>query len=508
MSNYKTSGNQLAKNTLYLYFRQFLTVVVSLYTVRIVLQTLGVEDFGIKNVVAGTVSMFGFLTGAMATGTQRFFSFYIGTGDQEKLKKVFQVTFTIYVLLAIFIVVLQEVVGLWLLNNKLVIPENRMFAAHWVFQIGVLTSFFGIMQSPFMASVVAHENMKIFAQVSIYDVIMRLLIVYVITIIPYDKLISYSILSFMIWLSTTVFYQYYTRKHYQECKSHICFERKMVKDILGFNGWNLFGQFAWMMKNQGISILLNMFFGPVINSAHQIGTQIRTKSVEFSQNFSVATKPQIIKSYAAADYDRMFKLVYKTAKLNFMLMLIITVPLLFHLDYILHLWLGIVPVYTVIICKLLLLENLVETTSLPFATVNQATGKIALYQFLIGLVGLLTIPFAYIMLRLGADASFVFIIGIILQCFIAAIRILFVLRIRHGILQDILIRVYMPCLLVAALGYLICNVAYFSVNNLAFLVSEILLELAILFALIYLVGMNAEEKMYFRTIVLSRIKSK
>ena len=506
MDNYKISGKQLAKNTLYLYIRQFLSIVVSLYTVRIVLQTLGVEDYGINNVVAGTVSMFGFLTGSMATGTQRFFSYYIGTGEKEKLDKTFQVTFTIYVFLGLVIVVLQEAVGLWLLNNKLIIPDNRMFAAHCVFQIGVLSSFIGIMQAPFMASVIAHENMQIFAKVSIYDVVMKLLVVYVLTILSYDKLISLSLLTFAVSISTTFFYQFYTRKNYSECKSRFLFEKNMIKEILGFNGWNLFGQFAWMMKNQGISIILNMFFGPAINAAHQIGTQIRTKSVEFSQNFSVATKPQIFKSYAASDFERLFYLVFKTAKLNFMLMLVVTIPLFLHMEYILNLWLGVIPAYAVIISKLLLLENLVETSSLPFATVNQATGKIALYQFLIGIVGLLNVPFAYVALRMGASASYVFVIGVLFQCIIAMIRILFVLRVKHGIIIDIAKKVYLPCLAVFIISYVVCKAIYINTSSFPVFVIEIILELLVIMTTIYFLGMNIEEKRYLLNIISNRVK--
>ena len=307
--NYKTSGKQIAKNSLYLYFRQILTLLVSLITVRYTMSALGVIDYGVNSVVAGTVSMFQFLVGSLAMGTQRFFSFHIGRNDKEMLAKTFKQTFTIYLLLGLFVVLLTEIVGIWFVENKLVIPADRMFAARFIFQVSVLSMFLTTLQSPFMASVVAHENMKIFAQVSVYDVIMRLVVVILLVLSPFDKLISLSILTFIVGLSTLVFYQWYTRSRYEECRSVIYWEKSLAKEILSFNVWNLFGNFAWMMKNQGMAMILNMFFGPIVNASQQIGTQIRTICVGFSHNITAAVKPQIIKSYAVQDYDRMFNRV-------------------------------------------------------------------------------------------------------------------------------------------------------------------------------------------------------
>ena len=358
--SYKTSGKQIAKNSLYLYFRQILTLCVSLVTVRYTMSALGVIDYGVNSVVAGTVSMFQFLVGSLAMGTQRFFSFHIGRNDKEMLAKTFKQTFTIYLLLGLFVVLLTEIVGVWFVENKLVIPADRMFAAHFIFQVSVISMFLSTLQSPFMASVVAHENMKIFAQVSVYDVVMRLVVVLLLVASPFDKLISYSILTFIVGLSTFAFYQWYTRSKYDECHSVLYWEQSLAKEILSFNVWNLFGNFAWMMKNQGMAMILNMFFGPIVNASQQIGIQIRTICFGFSQNITAAVKPQIIKSYAVQDYERMFDLVQRTAKLTFFLMLIMTIPILFHLEFVLNLWLVEVPKYAVVICHLLLIENLVQ----------------------------------------------------------------------------------------------------------------------------------------------------
>lgn len=505
-NDYKTSGKQIAKNSLYLYFRQILALLVSLIIVRYTMSALGVVDYGVSSVVSGTVSMFQFLVGALAMGTQRFFAFYIGQDDKEMLSKTFKQTFTIYFLMGLVVMLLTEVVGVWFVENKLVIPIERMDAARFIFQVSVISMFLNILQAPFMASVVAHENMRIFAQMSIYDVIMRLVVVFMLVASPFDKLISLSLLNFTVGLSTLAFYQWYTRTRYEECRSRFIWDKKLAKEILGFNVWNLFGQFAWMMKNQGLGMLLNTFFGPVVNASQQIGTQIRSICVGFSQNISAAVNPQIIKSYAAEDYARMFNLVYRTSKLNFFLMLTMTIPILFHLDFVLHLWLVDVPQYAVVVCELLLLENLVETSSLPFATVNQATGKIALYQFLIGVAGLMNIPIAYIALRLGCQPAMVFIVGICLQIVIAAIRIIFVQRVQGTTLRSVLRDVYIPCIITAAIVYSISYITNYESDNILINGAGILWKVIICLATAYLIGLNKQEKIYIHDIIRKRIK--
>lgn len=501
MPNYKTSGKQLAWNTLFLYFRQMLTLVVSLLTVRYTLNILGVVDYGVNNVVAGTVTMFSFLSGSMAGGAQRFFAFYIGSGEKEKLKDVFQVTFTIFIILTVVILSLQEIVGLWFLNYKLVIPADRLFAAHCIFQFAIIGSCATIMLTPYMASVIARENMKIFAKVGVAEAIIKLVVVLLLYIAPADKLIAYGLLYMFVNLGMTAFYLVYTKKNYEECQSRILWKKDLITQILTFNGWNLFGSFAWMMKNQGLSLMLNTFFGPVINASQQIGSQIRSISATFSQNFSIATKPQIIKSYAAKDFDHMFNLVFKTAKINFILMFVITLPALFSLEYVLNLWLVDVPKYAVVIGQLLLVENLVETSSLPFAVVNQATGKIALYQFLIGLTGLMNIPMAYIACRNGCEPKIAFVIGVVLQCFIAMIRILFVQKVKSELFIKILTGVYIPCILIALISYTMSFLLWKPISTFVMFFVETACQVLIVLGLSFCIGLNKDEKKYLISIL-------
>ena len=489
---------------MYLYFRQILSLVVSLITVRYTMSALGVVDYGVNSVVAGTVSMFQFLVGSLSMGTQRFFSYHIGRNDHEMLNKTFKQTFTIYLLMGVVVGLLTEGVGMWFIENKLVIPDDRMFAARVIFQVSVVSMFLSILQAPFMASVVAHENMKIFAQMSIYDVMMRLVVVFLLVTSPFDKLISYSLLNFTVGVSILVFYQWYTRLHYKECHFSFYWEKLLAKEILSFNVWNLFGNFAWMMKNQGMAMILNMFFGPVVNASQQIGTQIRTICVGLTDNISAAVNPQIIKSYAAQDYDRMFGLVQRTAKLIFFLMLTMTIPILFHLDFVLNLWLVEVPEYAVVICHLLLIENLVEIASKPYATVNQATGKIALYQFLIGMAGILCVPISYIGFRLGGLPELGFQVAIFTQFLVAIIRIIFVQRVEGVNIRKILHHVYLPCVTVAIISYLIC---YFTNVESESLVSNVLgigWKILVTISLSFMFGFDKKEKNF----VLNYVKSK
>ena len=505
---YKTSGIQIVRNSVFLYLRQILIMLVGLIAVRVTLRTLGAEDYGVYNVVAGSVTLFSFLVGAVGVGAQRFFSFYIGKGDKEQLTKVFTNTFTIYLALAFTVLVFTEGIGMYLLNNKLIIPDSRIAAARIVFQLSCISLFFNIMQAPFIALVVAHENMKIFAQLGIYDAVAKLLLVFLLIVIPGDKLVVYAALSLVVVLSCSIFYQKFCCHHYEECKLKIAWERRLSKEILSYNGWNLWGQFASVMKNQGLSIMLNTFYGPVVNAAVQVASQVRGLCVTLSNNFTAAVNPQIIKSYSANDNDRLFRLAFGSAKLNFILMLLLILPMTFHVDYLLHLWLGEIPDWTIIICRLMLIDSLAEVASAPFATINQATGKIGLYQFVLGLIGLMNLPFAYIALYYNASPSLVFVIGIIIQVIIAVIRVLFVNRVKKNTLWQVLMTVYFPCtvvLFVSYLGsYLTIQPAEGMISLCFYSVVQMLFVLMLSFVLVF----NKEERAMIKNILASKFNRK
>ena len=500
-NNYKTSSAQIASNSIFLYLRQILIMAFGLITVRVTLHLLGTEDYGVYNVVAGAVTLFSFLVGAVGMGAQRFFSFYIGKGNKEQLQKVFTNTFTIYLILAVIVVLLTEIVGMYLLETKLIIPEGRMLAAKIVFQFACITLFFSIMQAPFMALVIAHENLKVFAQLGIYDAVTKLLLVFLLTIVPVDKLILYAILHMLVVLSCSLFYQYFCSHYYEECKLRVSWDKSMALEILSYNGWNLWGQLSGVVKSQGISIMLNIFFGPIINAALQIANQVRGLCVTLSQNFTAAVNPQIIKSYSANDYERLFRLAFSSAKLNFVLMSVLILPIFFHVEYLLGLWLGDIPEYTILICKLLAFDSLMEVVSTPFATINQATGKIGLYQFIIGIVGLLNLPFAYIALRLDTNPIWVFIIGIALQCCIALIRVIFVNRVKKEMTISAIIKVYIPCLLFLwislALSWLFISPAHSILSLCGYGATQV----AMVVILAYIVVFNKAEKQLIGSLI-------
>lgn len=506
--NYKTSSTQIAKNSIFLYLRQLLIMVVGLITVRVTLRTLGAEDYGVYNVVAGSVTLFSFLMGAVSMGAQRYFSYYIGKGDLLGLKKVFSLTFTIYVVLSVLVFILTEALGIYLLENELVIPESRMSAARIVFQFACISLCFNILQAPFMASVIAHENMKVFAQLGLYDATAKLLLVFLLTILPFDKLVLYGFLYMLVVASCTLFYQVYTCKNYQECSLKLLWDKVMVKELLKYNGWNLWGQLAGVMKTQGIAIILNTFFGPIINAALQVANQVRGVCVTLSQNFSAAVNPQIIKSYSAKDLERMFVLSFASAKLNYMLTLAIILPMTFHVEYLLSLWLGDIPDWTITICRLLFIDSLIEVASSPFATINQATGKIGLYQFVLGSVGLLNIPFAYIALNINAEPSQVFIIGIILQVVVALIRALFINRVKNKMIFRVIRYVYLPCSLLFLICIGLSHLCVTPANNLFTICLYSFLQVALVLFLSYILLFNKIEKNILRNMLFVKFIKK
>ena len=328
----ENNSRVLAKNTLLLYFRQILIMAVSLYTARVVLAVLGAGDFGIYNVVAGVFTMFGFLGGAMASSSQRYFSYDLGKKDLKHLEITFSVTFQIYLLIALVVLLFVETAGLWFLNTKLVIPSNRLIAANWIFQAAIISFLLTLITTPFMAIIIAHENMTVYAYVSIVEVALKLGIVFLLEYLPYDKLIVYGILLSLVIFINTAIYRFYCHKHYSECKVRFICDGKLFKEIIAYSGWNLFGNLAAIFKNQGINILLNLHFGTIVNAARGIAGQVNSAVMSFSNNFSTALRPQVIKTYAANQKEDTMRLVFRVCKFTFFLMYIFTLPLLFVLN--------------------------------------------------------------------------------------------------------------------------------------------------------------------------------
>ena len=452
MNYYGSSTRRIAKNTLMLYFRQILIMLVSLYTVRIVLNILGVEDYGIYNVVAGVVTMFSFLSGAMATASQRYFAFEMGKGNEDGLQKIFSVTMTIYVLLALIIALLAETVGLWFVNTKLVIPTERMVAVRWIYQFAILSFMVTLLTTPYMASIIVHENMNVYAYVSIVEAALKLGIVFLLQALPYDKLIVYGGLLLIVACINTGLYKGYCKKHYSECRFYLVWDKILFKEMVSYSGWNLFGASVGVVKNQIINVLLNIFFGPLVNAARGISSQVNSAVVSFSQNFSTAMRPQIIKNYASENYKETIQLVFRGCKGTFFLMYLFSLPLMIEMPYVLKLWLKEPPEMAVLFTRLALLDALIDSISYPIMTLAQATGRIRLYQGIVGGIQLLNLPISFYALFLGAQAYSVMVIAVIVTIITFFVRLLILKRLIYFPMKLFLRRVVWSVLIIALLS--------------------------------------------------------
>lgn len=427
MPNTSQNNKRIAKNTMLLYFRMLFMMAVSLYTSRVVLATLGVEDFGIYNVVGGVVAMFGFLNSAMSSSTQRYLTFELGRGEFQQLQKVFTTSVAIHAMISLLIVVLAETVGLWFLYNKMTIPIQRMDAAMWVFQMSVLSTVVMIMSVPYNATIIAHEKMSAFAYISVLEVVLKLAIVYLLQIGHFDKLKLYAVLFFMVQLLIRIIYGRYCGRHFKESKLKKTFDRKLFREMIGFAGWSLWGHCAVIAYTQGLNILLNMFFGPAVNAARGIAVQVQNAINQFAFNFQTALNPQITKSYAVGDYEYMHNLIYKSSKFTFFLLLMLSMPVMLEADKILSIWLKEVPNYTVSFLRLMLCVTIIDAVANPLMISAQATGKVKIYQSIVGGILLTILPISYIVLKFGGSPTSVFVVHLSICIVVFNVR-LFIIR--------------------------------------------------------------------------------
>ena len=451
-----SNTSRIAKNTLLLYFRQILIMLVSLYTVRVVLNVLGAEDYGIYNVVAGVVTMFGFLSGAMATASQRYFAFDLGKEDYEHLKTTFSVTFQIYVLLAAIIVVLAETIGLWFVMNKLVIPLERMTAAIWIYQAAVFSFLLTLITTPYMASIIAHENMNIYAYVSIVEAVLKLAIVFLLQVLDYDKLILYALLLTSVSFINTGIYRIYCKKHYIECKFKYVKSKALFKEIVSYSGWNLFGALSGILKRQGINIILNLYFGALVNAAYSIALQVSSSTTTFSQNFVTAMRSPIIKAYAAGHYTETKRMVFSGCKFVFFLVLLFALPLILEMDIILNLWLkNEVSEIMITMTRLMVIEVLILSMSYLIMALAQATGKIKTYQSVVGGILLLNLPISWIILECGFPSYSVVIVAVIIDLISMLARVSIVGKLTFFNVREFFFKVALPCILVTLISLVI-----------------------------------------------------
>ena len=421
-----SSNKRIAKNTLLLYTRMLLLLVVSLYTSRIVLATLGVEDYGLYNVVGGIVVMFTFINKAMGNSTSRFITFALGKGDVVELKNVVGVSFLIHWVIAGIILLLSETVGLWFLYNKMIIPDERMAAAFWVYQFSVISCMVSIISVPFNSMIIAHEKMGAFAFISILDAVLKLVIVYLIQISPFDKLVFYAALILGVGILDRIIYQVYCYRLFEEAKGIKYRKTGLVKPMTSFAVWAMVGNLAYVGYTQGLNILLNMFFGPAVNAARGVAVQVQGIINEFVTNFQTAVNPQITKSYAADEKGRVRDLLFLSSKFSFFLLLLLSLPVFLEAPRILGLWLVEVPEHTVSFIRLLILIMLAQSLHNPISMIKSATGNIRTYQLTIGGILLSIVPISYTALKMGAPSEAVFAVHLFVQVIAQAIAVLMV----------------------------------------------------------------------------------
>lgn len=513
MQEISSNNKRIAKNTLLLYFRMLATMAVSLYTSRVVLNILGVEDFGIYNVVGGIVAMFGFINGSMTSATQRYLTFELGQNNRTQLTKVFSTSLSIHAIISFLIIVLAETVGLWFLWNKMQIPADRMNAAFWVFQCSVAASVIMIMSVPYNAAIIAHERMSAFAYISIIEVSLKLLIVCFLRYFHTDKLILYAALIVIVQLVIRLCYSWYCNRHFKETKYRWIWDKTLFCEMTGFAGWNLFGNLAAITFTQGLNLLLNMFFGPVVNAARGIAVQAQTAIGQFSSNFQTALNPQITKSYATGDMEYMHGLIFRSAKFSFFLLLLLSLPVLIETKAILTLWLKIVPDHTVVFLRIMLCTTWVYAVSNPLITAASATGKIKLYQSVVGGLLLLILPISYLCLRLGLPAYSVFIVHLVIEITAQFARLLMLKRMIKLSLREYFSKVVWCIFKVTAIALAVPQAVIYchpqhGVWNLLMVCLVCTLSTSIS---IYYFGLTSGEKTFISSkisVILARLKPK
>ena len=407
MSDQSASNKRIAKNSLFMSIRMVIVLLITLYTTRVVLKVLGVEDYGIYNVVCGFVSMFAVLNTSMSNGIQRFYNFEFGKNGEEGANKVYCLSFLIQVIIAIIVVALVESVGLWYLHNKMVIPTDRMFAAEWIFHFSVLSFVFVIFQAPYNAAIMAHERLDYLALLGIIDVVLKLGMVFLIPYLPIDQLILYGIFTSSISAFNFVLSFIYCKKKFKEIYLRRFFDKKMFRSMLGFSGWNIFGSLSGMLKEQGINLILNFFFGPIVNAARGIANQLNGGLQSFVSNLTIPVRPQVIQSYAQGNYSRTISLTFTISKLSCSFLYLCALPVVLELKYILHLWLGdSIPEHTNTFVFIIILISFVNNLNAAISGVIHASGKMMLYQVVSSSISIMCIPCSFFGLKYGLAPEF------------------------------------------------------------------------------------------------------
>ncbi len=469
-------------------------MLVSLYTSRVVLEQLGVEDYGIYNVIGGLVAMFSIMSGALSAAISRFLTFELGRKNNDRLRTIFSTSVNVQLIMGLVIVLLIEIGGVWFLNNKMEIPAGRLNAATVVLHVSMITFLINLISVPYNATIIAHERMGAFAYIAMLEAVMKLGVAYLITLSPIDKLIVYACLLLGVSLVVRLVFSIYCNRHFEECKYQLKLDKPLLKEMLTFASWNFIGSSSGMLKSQGINILLNVFFGTVVNAAQGIASQVRVAINSFVTNFITAMNPQITKSYALENREYMSQLVFSGSKYGFYLLLILALPIFFETKQILSLWLTVVPDFTVVFIRLMLVESLVESLSQTIITAMAATGDIKKYQITVGGIYLLNLPMAYFLLMLGLAPESVFATTILVAIFALCGRVVFFRRMSLSRIQ-FLKQVITKVLVVTILSIIAPIIIYYTMEpSISRLVTVTILGEMFLLLSIYTLGLSRNER--------------
>lgn len=499
---------RVAKNTGLLYLRTIVLMFISIYTSRIVLEALGIDNYGINNVVGGVVGMFSIISGPLTGSISRFLTFALGEGDKEKLQKVFSLSVNIQIFIGLIVIIVAEIIGVWFINNKLNIPPDRLIAAHWVFQLSLISFFIGLINVPYGSCLVAHERMGVFAYMTIVDVIIKLLFAYAIFITPFDKLITFAVLNVSVGIIMRIIYVIYCIRNFEECKyKWATFDKSLAKEMTNFAWWSFFGNTAWMFNTQGVNILINMFFGIIYNAARGVAGQVEGAVMSFVGNFSTALNPQITKSYAAGDKDYLFSIICRGTKFTYFLTLLFVIPLWFEAQTVLSIWLVEVPADAAIFLNLSLVCAILTSAAQPLLTAILATGEIRKYEIVTTLTGCLVFPLTYIAYKLGFNILSTYYIYMVVYTYLIWIKILFAKR-QIGFKPSMFFdKVLRPCVLSTAIAF-ICPVviSYIMEDGLIRLIVLTLSTIIWTSISIYFLGLTTGEKIFIKDKIASNCK--
>lgn len=481
---------------------------VTLYMSRVVLQVLGVTDYGIYNIVGGVVAMFAFLNSALGSSTQRYITYALGENNNLKLKSIFTSSIVIHVAIAIVTIILAETIGLWFFYNKLVIPHERMTAAFWAYQASIAACGINIISIPYNSLIIAHENMGAFAYISIIEVLLKLALVFLISVFNYDKLILYASFILLSNIIIRIIYQLYCKKKFEETKLVRIKDWNQFMGILSFSGWTLIGMLAWTCQTQGLNILLNMFFGPIVNAARALADQVNNAILQVVNNFQLAAKPQIVKYYANDETKQMNALVSNVCIFSAYLLIIIFIPLSINIDYVLHLWLGEIPELTIPFINVCLIQSLGQVMISPVIMITHAVGKMKKPNVYGGFTYLLTLPLCYLILKLGGSAVVAVAASIIPVILKGYWDVYFADKYGGFKIKQFYTFIYLKTYIISSIIYVIAYVIYKTLNMNGFLsfVCNSFLSMLISMLIIYYIGMNSAQKEIIYKIIRSKIQ--